>query len=402
MEREQQLRAELDAIIKELEGQDMENNITIVDKDYKQWVDELSIRYRRSQIRAAVKVNREMLRYYWDLGRDIEEMHVEERWGDKVIKTLSADLQRQNPNSTGLSRTNIYYAKKFYKLYSDYLQIVPQAEGQLPHQDGESEKVPQVVGQLEELLFSIPWGHHRYIIDRLSDQPAKALFFVQQTLENGWSRGVMLNFLDSDLYERKGKALTNFSRTLPEENSELAQEITRDPYDFAFTGITGKYNERVLKDALLANISDFLLELGTGFAYVGKEYRLQIGEKEKFIDLLFYNLTLSCYVVIEVKIGEFDFQDAGQLSGYVVACNHLLRKEGRDNPTIGLLICKQKDSLLAQYALEGSNLPLGISEFELSKLYPENVEGTMPTIDEIENNLIKKEAGNESKDKVRE
>ena len=155
--------------------------------------------------------------------------------------------------------------------------------------------------------------------------------------------------------------------------------MTKDPYNFAFTGITQPYNEHILKDALLANILQFLLELGTGFAYIGKEYRLQIGQKEKFIELLFYNLNL--------KIGEFDFQDLGQLSGYVVACNHILRKEGRDNPTIGLLICRQKDSLLAQYALEGSNLPLGISEYELSKLYPEDIEGTIPTIEEIEARL---------------
>lgn len=183
----------------------------------------------------------------------------------------------------------------------------------------------------------------------------------------------------------------NNTRTLPDETSDLAQELTKDPYNFAFTGITQPYNEQILKDALLANISQFLLELGTGFAYVGKEYRLQIGKKEKFIDLLFYNLNLSCYVVIEVKIGEFDFQDLGQLSGYVVACNHILKKEGRDNPTIGLLICRQKDSLLAQYALEGSNLSLGISEFELSKLYPEKVEGTIPTIEEIEAKLRNKD-----------
>ena len=178
-----------------------------------------------------------------------------------------------------------------------------------------------------------------------------------------------------------------FTSALPETTSDLAQELTKDPYNFAFTGITQPYNEHILKDALLANISQFLLELGTGCAYIGKEYRLQIGQKEKFIDLLFYNLNLSCYVVIEVKIGEFDFQDLGQLSGYVVACNHILRKEGRDNPTIGLLICRQKDSMLAQYALEGSNLPLGISEYELSKLYPEKVEGTIPTVEEIEARL---------------
>lgn len=371
----------------------MSKGLTIIDKDYTQWVEDLSVRYRQSQIKAAVRVNRELLKYYWELGRDIEEMHVEERWGQSVIKNLSVDLQLKNPNSTGLSRTNIYYAKKFYLLYSQYLKIVPQVVGQLENGKAQqavknsSEIVPQAVGQLEEMLFSIPWGHHRYLIDRYGTEPAKAFFYVKKTMQEGWSRDVLLNFMDSGLYEREGKALTNFTRTLPDETSDLAQELTKDPYNFAFTGITKPYNEQILKDALLANISQFLLELGTGFAYIGKEYRLQIGQKEKFIDLLFYNLNLSCYVVIEVKIGEFDFQDLGQLSGYVVACNHILRKEGRDNPTIGLLICRQKDSMLAQYALEGSNLPLGISEYDLEKLYPEKVEGTMPTIEEIEARL---------------
>ena len=376
----------------------MSKNLTIIDKDYIHWVEELSVRYRQSQIKAAVRVNRELLKYYWELGRDIEELHVEERWGQSVIKNLSVDLQLKNPNSTGLSRTNIYYAKKFYLLYSQYLKIVPQVVGQL--EDGNASQsvedspgvVPQSVGQLEEMLFSIPWGHHRYLIDKYGTEPEKAFFYVKKTMKEGWSRDVLLNFMDAGLYEREGKALTNFTRTLPDETSDLAQELTKDPYNFAFAGITQPYNEQILKDALLANISQFLLELGTGFAYVGKEYRLQIGKKEKFIDLLFYNLNLSCYVVIEVKIGEFDFQDLGQLSGYVVACNHILKKEGRDNPTIGLLICRQKDSLLAQYALEGSNLPLGISEYELSKLYPEKVEGTIPTIEEIEARL-----GNEDK-----
>lgn len=348
----------------------MSDELTIIDKDYTQWVENLSVRYQQSQVRAAVKVNRELIQYYWELGRDIVEMHVEDRWGQSVIKNLSIDLRRKNPNSTGLSQTNIYYTKKFYTLYFQYFKFFPQP-----------------VGKIEELLFSIPWGHHRCLIDRYATEPDKALFYVKKIIKEGWSREVLISLMDTDLYEREGKALTNFIRTLPNETSDLAREITKDPYNFAFTGITKPYNEHILKDALIKNISQFLLELGTGFAYVGKEYRLQIGQKEKFVDLLFYNLNLSCYVVIEVKIGEFDFQDLGQLSGYVVACNHILKKEGRDNPTIGLLICRQKDSILAQYALEGSNLPLGISEYELGKLYPEHVDGTIPTIEEIETKL---------------
>lgn len=214
-------------------------------------------------------------------------------------------------------------------------------------------------------------------------------FIFVKHYENGWSRDVLLNYLSTDLYKREGKALSNFNSTLPLETSDLAQELTRDPYSFAFTGLTGTFNEKVLKEALLNNITQFLLELGTGFAYIGKEYKLQIDVKEKYIDLLFYNLNLSCYVVVEVKIGEFDFQDIGQLQGYVVAVNHLLRKEERDNPTIGIIICKSKNNTLAQYALEGSNLPIAISEYDLQRLYPTEVEGTIPTIAQIEDAINK-------------
>ena len=395
----------------------MSKSITVLDKDYKLWLKELSSRYRRSQIKAAVKVNEEMLRFYWELGRDIVEMKAESRWGSGFMKNLSRDLKEANPTATCFSQTNLLYMKNFYCLYSPYVIIRPQAEGKLSAlntpqlveqkagpenvpQIGEqitpqvveqieigNEIAPQVVEQMMKDLFSVPWGHHRFIIDKYLESPKKALFYVHQTVQNGWSRNVLLNFLDSDLYERQGKAITNFNRTLPEETSDLAQELTKDPYNFAFAGITGPYNERLLKDKLLNNITQFLIELGTGFAYVGKEYRLQVGEREQFIDLLFYNLDLSCYVVIEVKIGKFEFADVGQLGGYVVSCNHLLRKEGRDNPTIGLLICKEKDRIQAQYALESSSQPIGISEYELEKFYPEKVEGTIPTIEEIEAKL---------------
>ena len=378
------------------------SNLIHIDKEYKQWIQSLSQRFRRSQIKAAVKVNQEMLRFYWDLGRDIVARNAENTYGKGFYANLSQDLRNAIPNTEGLSETSIRYAKRFYELYFQLIknlpqvveilenenlpQIVEESPLQNPPQIGENLSV-QVTARLLQDLFSIPWGHHRYIIDKCSSDPNKALFYVQQTIDNGWSRDMLLNFLGTDLYERSGKALSNFKYTLPAEESDLAQEITRDPYNFAFTGITGKYNERKLKDALLHNITKFLLELGTGFAYIGKEYRLQIEDKEKFLDLLSYNLNLSCYVVVEVKIGEFDFADAGQLGGYVVACNHLLRKEGRDNPTIGLLICRQKNNTLAQYALESSSQPLGISEFELQKLYPAKIEGTMPTIEEIENEL---------------
>ena len=382
----------------------MSKSINILDKDYIQWIKELSSRYRRSQIKAAVKVNEEMLRFYWELGRDIVERDAENRYGKRFYATLSRDLENEL-NTSGFSVTNLKYSKYFFCLYYEVLQrYMTTSENRPQLVDGLADEIrPQLVdksnGEISPQigtnlihsimhdLFSVPWGHHRFIIDKVKGDAEKALFFIRQTVENGWSRSMLLNFLDTDLYERQGKALTNFNRTLPEETSDLAQELTKDPYDFAFTGITGRYNERLLKDALLDNITRFLVELGTGFAYVGKEYRLQVGEREQFIDLLFYNLNLSCYVVVEVKIGKFEFADVGQLGGYVVSCNHILRKEGRDNPTIGLLICKEKDRIQAQYALESISQPLGISEYELEKFYPEKLEGTIPTIKEIEEKL---------------
>ena len=375
--------------------------VTIQDKEYLEWIKDLGTRFRRSQIKAAVKVNEEMLRFYWELGHDIVERDAENHYGSRFFSILSHDLKEATSMTSGLSERNIRYAKDFYLLYNQEVGILqqPAAKSDLENVTKDEEKLqqpaaksndtilPQLVEQIKSEIFSVPWGHHMLLIDKCKNAPQKALFFVHQTMQNGWSRNMLLNFLDTDLYERQGKALTNFSRTLPDETSDLAQELTKDPYNFAFTGITGRYDERLLKDKLLNNITQFLVELGTGFAYVGKEYRLQIGDTENFIDLLFYNLNLSCYVVIEVKIGKFEFADAGQLGGYVVACNHILKKEGRDNPTIGILICKEKDSLVAQYALEASNQPLGISEYELAKLYPEKVEGTIPTIEEIEQNL---------------
>ena len=372
----------------------MDKPINILDKDYLQWVKELYKRYRQSQVKAAVKVNHVVLQFYWELGKDICNKEAENKYGSKFYAALSRDLRNEMPDAEGLSERNLRYTKKFYQLYSQKIRILQQFAAnsgseilQQPAAKFNTEFSQQVANQLKRDIFSIPWGHHMLLIDKFLTEPQKALFYVQQVIENGWSRNVLHNYIDSSLYERQGKALSNFTRTLPDVGSDLAQEITRDPYNFAFTGITKPYNERILKDALLNNITKFLTELGTGFAYVGKEYRLQIGEKENFIDLLFYNLNLSCYIVLEVKIGSFTFADVGQLGGYVVACNHLLRKEGRDNPTIGLLICKEKDRIQAQYALESSSQPIAISEYDLEKFYPEKLEGTMPTIEEWEAKL---------------
>lgn len=377
----------------------MDKSINILDQDYSLWIQDLSKRYRRSQIKASIKVNGEMLKFYWSLGRDIVAMKAESRWGSKFFKNLSKDLKEANQKATCFSEGNLKYMKNFYCMYQPYFEIGQQVADQfqngkntqqLVEQNSKNQFGQQVADQIWKDITSTPWGHHMLLIDKFLSNPEKALFYIHQTVENGWSRNMLLNFIGTGLYERQGKALTNFKQTLPSEDSDLAQELTKDPYSFGFTGITKPYNERILKDALLNNITTFLTELGTGFAYVGKEYRLKIGKKENFIDLLFYNLNLSCYIVIEVKIGTFTFADVGQLGGYVVACNHILRKDGRDNPTIGLLICKEKDRIQAQYALESSSQPIAISEYDLEKFYPEKLEGTMPTIEEIEAKLSKK------------
>ena len=372
--------------------------ISILDKDYIQWVKDLVVRYRQSQIKAAIKVNEEQLKFNWLLGRDIVEMKVEERWGESVIEQLSKDLKKEMPHVEGLSVTNLRYCRRFYLLYSQTATIRPQVEGE-SIDDASSRIHPQVGGELRldessaELadIFKVPWGHHKLILDKVKGDIHKAMFFIHQTLGNGWSRAMLLNWIDTGLYERQGKAITNFKHTIPDESSDLAQELTKDPYNFAFAGVTTRHNETQLKEALHAKITNFLIELGTGFAYVGKEYRLLIGETEKFIDLLFYNIKLRCYVVIEVKIDKFDSRDIGQLGTYITAANHLLREDGKDNPTIGLLICRSKDNTLAKYALESSSQPIGISEYELEKFYPEKIEGTIPTIKEIEARLNEKE-----------
>lgn len=349
-----------------------------VDAQYREWISEVSKRFHQSQIKAAVKVNDEMLRFYWQLGKELHDRKDKFSYGQSFYKTISRDLRRELPDVKSFSETNLRYMQKFAELYSE-ISNLPQVG-----EDFRSEEI--------EPLFAIPWGHHKIIIDKCNGNPKKALFFVNQVIQNNWSRAVLLNFLDTDLYERQGKAITNFNLTLPAMQSDLAQEITKDPYKFDFITLTQSYNEKELKDALMDNIQKFLLELGNGFAFVGREYRIEIGSTENFIDMLFYHIRLYCYVVVEVKVTEFESSYAGQLGTYVVAVNHQLKTE-KDEPTLGLLVCKSKDDIKAQYALEASSQPLGVSAYELSKLIPENFKGSLPSIDEIESELRKDTEG---------
>ena len=338
-----------------------------VDAQYREWISEVSKRFHQSQIKAAVKVNDEMLRFYWQLGKELHDRKDKFSYGQSFYKTISRDLRRELPDVKSFSETNLRYMQKFAELYSEVSNLPQLGE------DFRSEEI--------EPLFAIPWGHHKIIIDKCNGNPKKALFFVNQVIQNNWSRAVLLNFLDTDLYERQGKAITNFNLTLP-----------KDPYKFDFITLTQSYNEKELKDALMDNIQKFLLELGNGFAFVGREYRIEIGSTENFIDMLFYHIRLHCYVVVEVKVTEFESSYAGQLGTYVVAVNHQLKTE-KDEPTLGLLVCKSKDDIKAQYALEASSQPLGVSAYELSKLIPENFKGSLPSIDEIESELRKDTEG---------
>lgn len=349
-----------------------------VDAQYREWISEVSKRFHQSQIKAAVKVNDEMLRFYWQLGKELHDRKDKFSYGQSFYKTISRDLRRELPDVKSFSETNLRYMQKFAELYSEVSNLPQVGE------DFRSEEI--------EPLFAIPWGHHKIIIDKCNGNPKKALFFVNQVIQNNWSRAVLLNFLDTDLYERQGKAITNFNLTLPAMQSDLAQEITKDPYKFDFITLTQSYNEKELKDALMDNIQKFLLELGNGFAFVGREYRIEIGSTENFIDMLFYHIRLHCYVVVDVKVTEFESSYAGQLGTYVVAVNHQLKTE-KDEPTLGLLVCKSKDDIKAQYALEASSQPLGVSAYELSKLIPENFKGSLPSIDEIESELRKDTEG---------
>jgi predicted nuclease of restriction endonuclease-like (RecB) superfamily len=366
-----------------------------VENEYRQWLIDLKKKIRQSQIKAAVKVNTELLLLYWDLGRDIAVRQMEADWGSRFFERLSKDLMLEFPDMKGFSATNLKYCKRFYRFYTQdnsilqqlVEEILPQVGAGLQPVDNKNNIIrPQVVDEFENHpVFKIPWGHHREIITQCKTVH-EALFYVQKTIKNGWSRAVLMNFIEADLYNSQGKAITNFDRLLPAIQSDLAKEIIKDPYNFDFLTLSENYKEKELEGALIDNIAKFLLELGQGFAYVGRQVPLKIGKRERSVDLLFYHTELHCYVVIELKTKEFEAEYAGKLGLYISAINHQRKKEN-DNPTIGLLICKTKDNVEVQYSLEIINQPIGVSEYKLSKLLPDNFKSALPSIEDIEKRL---------------
>ena len=309
-----------------------------------------------------------MLRLYWQIGKDIVEKQAQAKWGDGFLQTLSADLCKEFPTIKGFSYRNLKSIRQWYLFYNQ-LDIIGK----------------QVVSQLEVSLFSIPWGHHIMIMQRCKNTQ-EALFYVHKTIENHWSRSVLEHQIALNLYVRQGKAITNFQHQLPPAMSDLAQELTKDPYIFDFLSITENYTEKELQQYLEDNMTKFLLELGKGFCFYGKQVHI-VGGDDFYIDLLFYNAHLHCYVVVELKTTKFKPEHIGQLKFYVTAVNKQLRTEG-DAPTIGLLICKDKNNVIAEYTLEDIHNPIGVSSYKLFDELSKDYQSSLPSIEEIEKRLL--------------
>lgn len=327
---------------------------------YPVFLQELKQRIRESQLRAAVSVNRELVLLYWRIGRDILVRQLRENWGAKVIDRLAADLKKSFPEMKGFSPRNLKYMRAFAEAWPDE-QFVQQAVAQ------------------------IPWGHNVRILDYVKDRGTRA-WYIQATFEHGWSRDVLVHQIESGAHKRAGAAITNFERTLPSPQSDLAQQITKDPYTFDFLMIGEDAHERELEQGLLAHLKDFLLELGIGFAFVASQYRLDVGGSDFFIDLLFYHLKLRCFFVIDLKAKAFEPEFVGKMNFYLAAVDDLLRHPD-DKPSIGLIICKTKDQVVAEYALRNTMTPIGISEYKLAESLPADLEGSLPTIEELESEL---------------
>lgn len=370
-----------------------------LDSDYVQWVHNIKERFRNTQIKTAIKVNSEQLLFNWQLGRDLVMRKAEEKWGNGIVEQLSLDLRNEFPDIKGFSTTNLWYMKKWYMFYAgddpEKLQrLIGEIETQISviqprmEQIGKNvveEKLQQVIGEFPfPVIFAyVPWGHHIDIITKC-DSIEEALFYIYRTIEEGWSRSTLQNCIKSGLYGRTGTAITNFSERLPTIQGKLAQEITKDTYDLGFITLPPDYDEIALEDALEQNITRFLLELGTGFAFIGRQKEIVVSGKARKIDMLFYHIRLKCYVVVELKAVSFEPEFAGKLNFYVNAVNELIRTPD-ENPTIGLLICKDKDQTEVQWAFQGIQTPMGVASYDNIKL--EEIKKQLPTEEQIQQRI---------------
>lgn len=353
---------------------------------YSNWIADLKKRWRATQIKAAVAVNSALIEFYWNLGRDIAEDFADEaRYGSRFFEKVSRDMRGDFPGDTGFSTRNIRYCLDFFRLYSES-SILPQLVAKSDRRGRVTAKMPQVVAksarrnrqqpvgdtalqQMVAELVLVPWGHHRTIIDKCKGDREKAIFYVRRTIQNGWSRSALLNWLSADLYESEGKAQTNFAITMPAAESDLARQFVRDPQVFEVFGLREQYNETQLKAAIAANIERTLLSLGRGVSFLGREYPVEIGGETKYIDLLFYIVPLHRYLVMEVKTTKYEPADLGQLSGYLAMAESVLNTPG-DNPPVGVLVCKEHNRVLAKIHLAKIGLPMGITDYQIKRLLP--------------------------------
>lgn len=332
--------------------------IQIVPIGYEQLLLDLKERIRSAQVKAALAVNRELVLLYWQIGQEILQRQGQEGWGTKVIDRLVKDLKHEFPDMKGFSRTNLLYMRAFAEAWAD------------------EQIVQQVVGQ-------IPWGHNLRLLDKAVSREER-LWYAQQAIANGWSRAVLEHQIETKLYQRQGKAITNFAATLPQPQSDLAQQLIKDPYSFDFLSLAQNAQERDLEKALLERIRSFLLELGVGFAFVGSQYHLEVGGDDFYIDLLFYHLKLRCYIVIDLKMTEFKPEYSGKMSFYVSVVDDLLRHPD-DKPTIGIILCKSRNQTVAEYALRDVNKPIAVSQFKQE--LPESLQSVLPSIEQLEAEL---------------
>lgn len=348
--------------------------------DYRQWITTVKARVRSSQIKAAVAVNRELLELYWFLGEQILEKQQSAKWGDGFLREMSKDLLAEFPDLKCFSHRNLKSIRQWHTFWTEDSAIWKQAVSQLGAKG--QQPVSQSTANAEGLVSQIPWGHNILLIQKLKDS-AEALFYVQKTIENNWSRSVLTHHIESKLHLREGKAITNFQATLPEPESDLAQQLLRDPYSFDFLTLTQRHNERELESGLVDHLTKFLLELGAGFAFVGRQYKIEVDGDEYSIDLLFYHLKLHCYVVIELKVDKFKPEYAGKLNFFVSAVDAQVRSE-QDAATIGILICKSKSDIKVEYSLRDLNKPIGVSEYQITASLPEELRSSLPTVEQIE------------------
>lgn len=353
-----------------------------LDPTYKQWLTELKGKIRSVQIKAAIAVNTELILFYWELGKMIAEKQT--AWGSRFMENLSKDLQDEFPDMKGFSVSNLKTCKLFFDYFSS--QAVNEMEenaigSQAVNQLLISEQVGEEIRQ--HPVAKIPWGHIKVIITKIKNRK-EASFYILQTIANSWSRDTLALQIKTDLYKRNGKAISNFKNTLPEPLSDLAQQTLKDPYIFDFMTLASGFKEKDIEKQLVQHITKFLLELGKGFAFVGQQYHLEIAENDYYIDLLFYHIKLKCYIVIELKNTKFIPEYAGKLNFYLSAVDTLIKQDD-DKPTIGILLCRDKNNIEAEFALRDINKPMGVSEFQITENLPENLKSSLPTIEEIEN-----------------